>query len=344
MPVARCAMWAVCACGALALGAGLGGCESSPVQNDGAPLQRAPLPDYNTVAAEFNANADRLARFRAQVDIRVIFFNRDGDRQTEECDGLLQVIRPDRMALSFRKVSQTLFWLGCNGSHYWWIDMTGDEPLAAIGRHEKFGPNQARFIGVAIQPLDLIRLLGCVPLPVDPRRPMGALQWSDDGTRLGVTISIGPRGETQRLWLDPATYLPVYVELYDARRKPVIVADLSQHEAVRQFEDGRPSPLLAGRVHINQLEQQTELRLLLRGMQDGGPKSERPISDSAFDFAAIASTFNIEKAGDLDSAPPPPTSSSPTATGQPSKPGAPASASPPPSKPSATPETGRAPR
>lgn len=334
-------MRAVAACGALTLGACLAGCDSSSAVHDDGPVQRAPLPDYSTVAAEFNANADRLARFRAQVDIRVIFFNREGDRQTEECDGLLQVIRPDRMALSFRKVSQTLFWLGCNGTHYWWIDMTGDEPLAAVGRHEKFGPSQARLIGVAIQPLDLIRLLGCVPLPVDPRRPLGALQWSDDGARLGVTITIGPRGETQRLWLDPATFLPVYVELFDARRRPVIVADLSQHEPVRQFEDGRPAPLLAGRVHINQLEQQTELRLLLRGMQDGGPKSERPISDSAFDFAAIASTFNIQKAGDLDTAPPPPAAPS-TGGAAPAKPPAPAAT--PTSKPSATPESARAPR
>lgn len=294
---------------ALAAGFALAGCasESSPRAADQPPaIARGPAPAYDEVARVYNQNADRLARFRAQVQLQVTFNKPDGQRQYEECDGLLQVIRPGRMALSFRKVSQTLFWLGSNDTHYWWIDLTGDRPLAAIGLHDRFGPRQAGLIGLAIQPLDLLRLVGCVPLPTAPDRPLGATQWSADGQLLGVTtvIGAGPRPGRQRLWLDPQTYLPRMVELFDEASRVVMVAELSAPDSVRQFAEGGLSPQLATKIDIRQMAADTRLVIFLSGMQDGTARSERPISPDAFDFEKLKTAFSISQVADLDQPPP----------------------------------------
>lgn len=288
---------------ALAGGLALAGCASdtgSAGGEAGVGVTLPPAPGYAEIARRYNANATRLKQFRAQVQLRVTFLNREGDRQTEECDGLLQVIRPSQMALSFRKVSQTLFWLGSNPTHYWWLDLTGDDPIAAVGRHENFGPEQARLIGLAMQPLDMIRVLGCVPLPEEG----GVTQWSGDGKLIGVSTPIG-RGRgmgRQRVWIDPRTDLPVKVELYDADGRLALVADLIEHDSVRLFNEGTLSPQMATKIDIRQLAQDTRLILFLSGMQDGTERSERPITAAAFDFAKLQSQFKIEKVADLDRA------------------------------------------
>lgn len=341
------------AAGLMGLGTGafLSGCESTPAGAGGAGEPEVTLgqpPAYAEVAKAFNANASRLGRFRAQAVMRVTFINKDGQRSVEECDGLLQVVRPDKMALSFRKVSQPLFWLGSSESTYWWLDLTGDEPFGVYGRHENFGPRQAQAISVAIQPLDLIRLLGCVPLPEGSGA--GVTQWSKDGSQVGVTTSLG-RGQRQRLWLNPKTYLPEEVELFDPRGTRLMYATLAAHDSVRQFNDGSISPQLATIVRVYQLAQQTELRLELAGLQDGSPRSERPISEDAFDLAKLTATFKVAKVYDLDAGVPEASSAepagSPASEPRPAaagaKPGATSPATP--AKPSATPvESGRAPR
>lgn len=291
-----------------------GACASQEITSEPITAQRGPAPAYDEVAREFNANAQRLARFRAQASIRVSFIEND-QRRTEEVDGLLQVIRPDRLALSFRKVSQTLFWLGCDPQRYWWIDLSGGERFAAIGQHELFGPVQARAMGLAIQPLDLVRLLGVVPLPIDPRKPAGVTQWSADGTLVGVSTPLADGGR-QRLWLDASTKRPMLVELYDAEGKPVLVSSLRDHDFVKLSNSGETGPLLATKVHVNQVQFNSELILFLSGLQDGLPNSDRPIADSAFDFAKLQSTFQVARVIDLDApASPPVPSASPAPTG-----------------------------
>lgn len=285
----------------------LGACQSSstPARGEGvqgekvvagkrAPVRRDAAPAYAEVAKSYNLRVERLDRLFARANLRVTYFDAEGEQKTEQPEGRLQIIRPDRLALSLGKAGQTLFWFGCDASRYWWLDMSErSKSLAAVGSHEKFDATTARRIGIAIRPLDLIRVLAITPL--DPALP-GATQWSDDGTQIGVTTPIGRRG-VQRVWINPTTFLPKTVEVFDEKRQLVLIADHEDVESVEQTRGGVVTPQVSARVNVFHIESQTEARITITGARDG------PISDKAFDLKTLMEKYEIERTIDLDAPP-----------------------------------------
>ncbi len=259
-----------------------------------APLAivRADPPAFQQVAAAYNGRVAPLGRVRAQVVLQFTYVDEQSQTHMEQGEGLLQVVRPDRLALSVSKAGKRIFWFGCDPERYWWLDLA-DERVASVGRHDQFGMNPGRRLAIGIQPLDLILLLGITPL--DPAAP-GATQWSDDGRLLGVTTRTHHDGY-ERLWLDPDSFAPSKVELYDAGRSLVLVADLADYGPVEIRGYGGARPTMGTRIRAYHPDSQTLVRLDLSGMED------RRMSDEAFDLKALLETLQVKRVVDLDAAP-----------------------------------------
>lgn len=274
----------------------LASCAPQSVQRtEPPPAVQRPLPSYAEVAQAHNARVAPLASLFATHSARVTYIDDEGDRQVEQAEGIIQAVFPDKLALSIGKVGKRVFWFGGDGERYWWFDLREDR-TAYVGSYDNFDRTSHR-IGLTIHPLDLIRVLGVLPLP-DPPEP-GATQWSSDGRLLGVTTRIRNNGY-QRMWLDPASYEPQKIELFNAARELVLLADLESytHAEVRDLSVG---PRIATRVNVLDPVSGVEVRLTMDSPSDGVGR----INADAFDFDVLRQTLGVERVVDLDRDPPP---------------------------------------
>lgn len=281
--------------------AAMTGCESDgakPAEKPevAATIRKDPPPTYVATARAFNEKVRYLDRIFARANLKLTYFDRDGVEKSEDPEGRLQIVRPNKLALSLGKAGTTLFWFGSDADRYWWLDMSDSKKMfAAVGKHANYGASAAKRIGIAVQPLDLIALLGVVPL--DASAP-GATQWSADGQQLGVTTALGTRG-TLRLWLEPTSLDVQEVEIFNTKRELELTA---RHEGSQSVEITRDLPpgtkvariRISERVYVWHYESKTEVRLTLSGVKDG------PVSDKAFDLEELLSKFEIQKVIDLD--------------------------------------------
>lgn len=254
------------------------------------PVVTAPLPDYAQVAAAHNARVAPLDSLFARHVSRITYIDENGDRQVDQAEGTIQVVLPDHLAISLGKAGHRVFWFGGDGERYWWFDLR-DRRTAYVGRFDNFDTARRR-VGITIHPLDLIRVLGIVPLPEDPAA--GAMQWSADGALLGVTTRIRDDGY-QRLWLDPQSYEPRKIELFDADRQLTLVADLAEYTHA-EVADLAVGPRIASRINVLESESGVEVRLTMDAPSDGA----RRISTDAFELDALRRAMGVERTVDLD--------------------------------------------
>lgn len=284
--VVRVVVFMVCVLGGMVFS----GCVGSGQGKERA-IVRGAAPGYAESAARYNEHVSRLERVWARAVVRLTYVDPEGELRTEQGDGFLQVIRPDRLALSLSKAGMLLFWLGCDAQRYWWIDLTGDEGVASFGRHEKFETSARDRLGLAIAPLDMIRLLGTSPMATGVGVE-GATQWSRDGRLLGLT-SRRAGGGFERVWVEPETMAPRMWELFDADERLVMVSELEGEMPVDVQGSGGLRPRMASRVTATHVESGTRIRLSLAGGRD------TPVPE-AFELDAILRAQRISRAVDLD--------------------------------------------
>ncbi len=272
----------------------MGGCPSDQrTSPDDSAVVRGPAPAYRDAAAAYNTRVEPLARFRAQATVQFRYVDKDGKERIEQPEGTIQIVRPDRLALTLGKLGQVKFWLGSDSARYWWLDMM-DEPIAFVGRHEAFSDRAARRLGISLAPLNLIRVLCITPMDASG---WGATQWSADGERLGITTQIEGGGR-QRIWVDPSTYRPIKIELFDIAGKPSVIAHCEGDERVEVAAGSTRGglPWIPKSVTIYVPGVDATIRVSL-----GGAKNEG-INDKAFAFETVAGTYGIERIVDLDAA------------------------------------------
>lgn len=269
------------------------GCGGGP-----AVIERTePPPAYAGVAARYNERIEALSSLIGQVTGTVSFVE-DGQSKQEEFSGVLQLVQPDRVALSIKKVGQRVAWVGGDGQRAWLIEF-GDEPAALIGSHEAFtralagepGAEGEGGGGLApVAPRDLAALIGVSPLPTGP---VGATQWSGDGRLLGLTARIESAGAgdggVRRTWVDPDTLVAQRVEVFDARERLQIVSELSGEGRVTLTRAFGERPRLPKRVIIRHIPSEAHLELGIGAMRDG------PIDPAAFDFDALVRQFGVKR-------------------------------------------------
>ncbi|CAN5867850.1 hypothetical protein BH11PLA1_BH11PLA1_10620 [soil metagenome] len=280
---------------ALALTMVAGGCAKP--DHDLAPalsVARGRAPTYLNAATRYNATVEDFARvFVAGAVVRIDYTDENGERQNHQVDFTLQMVRPTMLALNIRKVGQSLFWLGCDDTRYWWFDFSKDESTAAVGRHDRFSAAQARRIGLAIHPLEVIRLLGVTPLAVSDGA-LGGTQWSSDGMDLGVTSAL-PGGGYVRVWLDPDTFRTRRIELIDRDRRMTLRAVFTGTASL-QMRDQPIGPAWAERIVISHLASGSTLDLSIFKPTDGAGR----ISEKAFVFEELVKSLHPRRVIDLD--------------------------------------------
>lgn len=289
-----------------ALGLVMGACASEP----SAPLPepqaavaapRQNLPTYAEAASRYNERVRPLDRLIARATIRLTYTDDQGERRIEQPDGTLQIVRPNKLAIDLGKSGQKLFWFGADDQRYWWLDLSGDDHIAYVGRHDQFlakgGGPAAQRLGLSIPPMDFIAATGVTML--DPKAK-GVTQWSRAGDRLGlVSPTAGKDGGLQRIWVDPKSMVPVLIELFDSRRRLILTAEHEGEERVEMTRTGVPGsrgerPRIPARITVRHFESNTEIRVSLSGAKDG------PISDKAFMLDELLRRLSVQEVIDLD--------------------------------------------
>ncbi len=304
-------MAAALGAGVALVGVGLAGCEKAGKTNEEDALAQVQpkggraAPAYDEVAKKYNERVALLGRLFARTVVVIKFTDEDGDRRSEQGEGFLQIVRPDKLAMSVSKVGKRLVWFGSDPERYWWVDLV-DKKKAYIGRHDNYDKIRAEGVvqpGLGLRPLDLIQMIGTSPLPVDPAKPMGATQWSKDGTQLGITVRRGGGGGGKdsglmRVWVDPATLEASKVELFDATKKLVLVSDLREYQHVDLRNRGGNAPRVASRVLIAGPEDGplngSELRMSLEGIEDNR------VTDDAFKLDVVLDEVGVGKEDVVD--------------------------------------------
>ena len=264
----------------------LAGCSSTPERAPVDVGELGPPPAYAELAERYNAGIAHLDRLWARTTVVVRSTDEDGERHEDQGEGYLQVVRPDRLALSVGKIGETLFYLGSNETEYWWFDLTGDEQVELFGRHDKATSQKSADFGVPVHPLDLIEVLGVIPLP-----ETGEVGWAETG-QLDVRAP-GRFGE-RVLTLDPETLRPSRVRLLDSDGETAVDARLERYQQVEIV--GAPSigKLVATRLHIDLPAIDAQVMLSLY------EPTNKAIKDVAFDRERLTRMMRIDTSYDLD--------------------------------------------
>jgi len=268
-------------------------CKTSPTGSP-SPAAAGPPPSYPEIADRFNERADRLGRIWANATAQFSYLDEQGDRHNEQGEGHLQLITPDRFALSIGKISEVLFWLGCDADRYWFFEMYEGNRVS-IGRHRNIGSPCNRDLGLPANPIDIIDLLGVTPLPIDAP---GETSWSTNGKWL--VVDAPGRATWRRLFLDPETLLPQRVELYDPTdtSAPIVFSSIELYESVTLEGVGGFFPKAPSRLQIDHEQSGTSIRLFLHNMNDG--KTRGRLSDAVFTFESLVEAFGPEEITVLD--------------------------------------------
>lgn len=267
-----------------------GGCtidELGSGRPSGAAARGEP-PAYEDIAEAYNRRVDGLERLWAHAVVRVEGEDAQGKALREQAEGHLQVVLPDRLALSMGKVGKPLLQLGCDESRYWWFDALANEPVGLVGRHELATPRKSAALGLPVHPLDLIELIGMTPLPAGDR----TVGWSKDGTL--AVFNVPARWGSRWVWVDPQTLEPMKIALADESLAILAEAELSHYEIVRIEGDATRRPMIATRAVIRTPAFDGFARITL-----SDPRN-RTISNVPFDFEGLQQRYGVAEPVDVD--------------------------------------------
>jgi hypothetical protein len=265
------------------------------------------LPSYQEVAERYNERIANLPRIWARTTGRIWFPDEQGRTRTEQVEGHLQFLAPDRLLLNFDKVSQTYGLMGTNAERYWWIELDR-ERRAYVGDHAKVTDERIAELGMPIYPRDVIDLLGITPIPAPGESPRTSLAWTPDRRMLVVLTATGAGSEAaapaqpisvyRRLFLDPATYEPLRVEILDADEQVRAVSVLGNYETLAIPGAGPevPRPRIATEIYVGTADEQTTMRLRMSEPEIG---RRRP-NEGVFRFERLVEHYRVGEVVSLD--------------------------------------------
>jgi hypothetical protein len=281
--------------------AALTGCAGA-VRRGSAPaprVERGPAPTYEEVARRYNERVEPLTSLWSRCVVRIWFPDREGEERTEQVEGHLQYIRPDRVDLTLRKVGQPVAALGCNAEKYWWIELAQEKSRKAyVGTHAGVDPERIARLGLPVYPLDLIELTGITPLPTLAARGPDAprVRWSPDGSEL--VLELPQREGARRVALDPETFDPVRVEVLDGSGRVLLSSMLSEYQTVgmRGGLPGTARSRVPGEVLASVNQGRTRVRMRIYDPETG---ASRP-KPAAFDLNRLLDVYGVQNVIDLD--------------------------------------------
>lgn len=261
------------------------GCQPRPMPE--AQVPTGPLPSYGQLVARYNANLAGLDQFWSRAVVEMEYQDRKNRRRFEQGEGNLLVVGPQRVALSVGKLGNVLMWAGGDEQRFWLFELHEDK-VAYVGRHENVGKPCAQELPLPVQPRDLPRLLGVVPIDGTPVPTPPEVE----AVRGGYLIE--PPGTGTRLLLDPVTALPVRIDLLDAQGRTVVTGLLSSPKSVEMSTPATNKPTVHSHLRISVIGRSGQLTLFLSDLSDG--KDDPKINPRVFDFERL---MTIHKPGDL---------------------------------------------
>lgn len=309
---------------AAAMWAGLTGCESA--SPDQTPVLTGPAVtlDYKEVATLYNVRVENMDRVWARSRLRVQFTDKQGEKVDESAEGHLQIIRPRKLALTVTKVGETLYYLGSNDQLFWWLDIR-KEKSGVVGRHADTKVEAVSAMGVPLLPLDVLELLGVLPLDVDAAGKAKAIggrfevMYPARGMRLaGIEDADGI--STVRMVMDRKTLEPQTIEVRGADGKIAVRAELKNYQPVIGVPGGSLRPRLATMFELFVPKSETRFTIKLLDTQNRGDR----MNPAAFDLEKLLAAYSISNVKVIE---PAKGDATPRSTAEtPPKPSAPASA------------------
>lgn len=259
-----------------------------------APKRHTPHERIETTLAAVldahNQRAAALERLWARASVQVTG-RTEGGRLNEQAGGHLQIVQPDRVALSLGKLGKVQLYLGSNESVYWWIDMVdSDQASVVFGRHDQVTQRKAELLGVPVYPRDLVGLFGITP--IDPAEVVGGLQQDKGRLMVDVRLDAG----RMRVYFSHPSNEPVRVEIFDIDDRLQVASDLERYDFVTVVGDATSKPRVAEKVTLT-LADKTVVRISLYD------PTNKAIRDSAFELDRLIRGYRIEQAFDLDDQP-----------------------------------------
>jgi hypothetical protein len=275
---------------------GLAGCSGTPGRTGEARSGGTPppaVPEYSSIAAAYNARIAGLARLSSPVSVVIDRRRDEGEGRTrDQLDGNLSIMPPSSTALRLDKAGVNAAYLGSNDFAYWWLDLSGSEPVALAGTHLKASRDDAADFGLPVHPLEFIELLGVLPLPAEPAVD-DAIRWTPDGASL--VVAAPSRWGVRRFLLDPSTMEPRAIELLDDRGTLAVGAALSEFRPA--FIEGRPGVSVQVPTKVELLIPGDDTRVLL---VLASPKVPLKINPRAFQLSGLIESYGVRRFVDQD--------------------------------------------
>jgi hypothetical protein len=288
---------------AVAAIAGCSGADRAGSPGNAPDVARGPAPSYEEVARRYNERVEPLKSLWSRTVFRVWFPDREGEERTEQVEGHLQYIRPDRVDLTLRKVGHPVAALGCNAEKYWWIELgEGQGRKAYVGSHSMVDPDRIAELGLPVYPLDLIELIGITPLPLEAREQgveAPAVRWSPNGREL--VLNLPQREGIRRMILDPETLDPIRIEVADTSGRTVLSSELTEYQtvAMRGGLPGTARARVPGEILATVNEGRTRVRMRIYDPETGGSRPK----PAAFELPRLLDVYSIQTVINLDEQP-----------------------------------------
>lgn len=263
----------------------LAGCESPDASDQPAkPAAASPpasLATYPEAANAYNRRVARLDRVWARTTLRVEGVEEGGDKIDEQAEGNLQFIRDRRLALTVTKVGEPIYYLGSNDDQFWWLDIRQNR-RALVGDHADATAKSVAQFGVPVLPLDLIELLGLLPL--DPAAA-GFVRQSAAGTELFYPS----RSVVVAMLLDTKTLEPKIIELRTQKGQSLLRAELLKYKPVLVPGGGAP-PTMATWYKIAIGGSQTKIDIRIYDAENRGDR----MKDAPYKLETLLRAYRID--------------------------------------------------
>jgi uncharacterized RDD family membrane protein YckC len=261
------------------------GCIGQNKENQEDVRRDQPLPKAGDLIAVHNQNVEKLDRLWARTELRLQGVDQDGNDLDETAEGHFQFIRPGRVSLTVNKVGETYFCLGSNEIFYWWMDLR--KPRSALmGEIAKATPKTVERFGVPVHPLDLIDLVGIMPIEAEDAEA-GTLAWSADGNQAELLVQ-GRWGPRVFSFSSPGSKL-TGVRLLDASGKIVCESRIERTERVTFRDDPSVIAEAPVRMVISIPASSMQVTIVMHDPQNRGTA----MKDAAFKPDLLLKAYNI---------------------------------------------------
>jgi hypothetical protein len=264
-------------------------CAQTADRRDPPPTTR--LIDADAVVESYNARAERFTSLWARASVVLEGRDAEGRRLRERAEGHLQIVPPDRVAITLGKLGETNLYFGSNEFFYWWFDMADSETKSAtFGRHDLVTGDKIDRLGLPMQPLDLIETLGITPLPADQGRVVAR-----PGPEPGTIIVAAPTSRgVRRITMDRERFEPSRIELIGPGGRALLDVELSRYRLMDRIPTEEPPLRVPERVIVRTAGFDGEVRFSLH------EPDRRNIREIAFDLVRLIDLYRIPVLIDLD--------------------------------------------